>query len=112
MSIGKSTKVKAILVDYLCSSSRDYEEKKMLKETNAGCVSNDLVAIDANAHGMLPLVFGLFSLFTLIVSVRFNWEILLLAPPLVWFLVVPLCDKYGRDDEFNHCALVSAHDAH
>jgi alkane 1-monooxygenase len=84
----------------------------MLKETNAGCVSNDLVAIDANAHGMLPLVFGLFSLFTLIVSVRFNWEILLLAPPLVWFLVVPLCDKYGRDDEFNHCALVSAHDAH
>lgn len=84
----------------------------MLKETNAGCRSNDLVASDVSAHSLLPLVFGLFSLITLIVSVRFDWTMLLLAPPVVWFVVVPLWDKAARDEGTHRLAVVSARDAH
>ena len=84
----------------------------MLKETNVGCVSTGLMADGDSAHGMLPLAFGLFSLSTLILSVRLNWSILLLAPLMLWFVVVPLWDKSTRGGIFRHLALVGTRGAH
>ncbi|MGR8949884.1 MAG: hypothetical protein ACU84Q_17710 [Gammaproteobacteria bacterium] len=66
----------------------------MIKNADAGYTEvQDLTVSIANAE-IVPLLFSLFTLVFTMTALRYEWVALLWVPTLIWFLLIPMADRW------------------